>query len=322
MVRRALQHRTDDSTAKGSEDAAGGHFWAPSRFRSLAPVAAALAVVAGVAGSAGGLGAGKAHLRPGPASDVFTIALTLVVLAVAACVVVCLRTLPTPSRFGSSSKGRRRNTLAERLMALAVLAAFVGLGVLLLTRRSHAVHHITLAAVGRSSTRLTVSNIRFSAPAAGLTILLVVAVAGVTIGLPAWRHHRWARARGPLHPMTKPSSGEGLSDGVYGAISAAVAGVNVANPEDEPDPRRAIVAAYLAMTQAAARCGARREPNETASEYLQRLLGIAGAPARPALQLTGMFERARYSTEPIGEDARSVAISSLRAIRAGIGSAG
>jgi hypothetical protein len=122
--------------------------------------------------------------------------------------------------------------------------------------------------------------------------------------------------------MTKPSSGEGLSDGVYGAISAAVAGVNVANPEDEPDPRRAIVAAYLAMTQAAARCGVRREPNETASEYLQLLLGIAGAPARPALQLTGMFERARYSTEPIGEDARSVAISSLRAIRAGIGSAG
>ncbi|MGO9558180.1 MAG: DUF4129 domain-containing protein [Acidimicrobiales bacterium] len=322
MPRRALPQRTEDSTADGSEEAAGGLLWSPSIVRALAPLAAALAVVAAVAGSAGGLGAGKSSLRDGPASDVFTITLTLVCLAVAACVVVCLRTLPTPSRFGISSKGRRRNTLAERLAALALLAAFIGLGALLLTRRSHVAHHVTLAALGSPRNRQIASKISFSAPAAGATILAVLAVAAITIGLPAWRRRRWARARGPLHPMSRPPSRDGLSDFPSGALTAAVAGVTVSNPEDEPDPRKAIVAAYIAMTEAAAKCGALRESYETPSEYLQRLLGIAGAPARPASRLTGIFERARYSSEPLGEDGRSVAISSLRDIRAGIGAAG
>lgn len=73
------------------------------------------------------------------------------------------------------------------------------------------------------------------------------------------------------------------------------------------------------MTEAAARCGAARGQDETASEYLSRLLGVAGAPPAPARRLTGIFERARYSTETIGEDGRTLAMACLSDIRAGIG---
>ena len=145
-------------------------------------------------------------------------------------------------------------------------------------------------------------------------------VPAAAIGFPTWRRHRWARARGALHRWPGPDDGTPSAAGSSAGttLGSAVAAAAVANPEEEPDPRRAIVAAYLAMTDAAAGCGVGRQPDETASEYLHRLLGLAGAPQEPARRLTAIFERARYSTEVLGEDSRSLAIGCLSEIRLGI----
>jgi hypothetical protein len=293
--------------------------WASSAMRSLAPVAVALAVVAALAGSVGGLGAGKSNLRPQTASDVFTVALTLLAIAVAAGSVAFASSLPLPSLLTLSNEPRRRSSFAQRCLAVVVLATAVGVGELLLRRRARTLHATVAGTAGRQVHHVALSSVRFSAPAAGYTLLAVLVVAALAIGLPAWRRRRWATALGPLVPMQAHPGPDALAgDARDGSLPAAIMAVSVANPEDEPDSRRAIVAAYLAMTQAAASCGAPREPNKTASEYLRRLLGIAGAPVSAARALTSIFERARYSREAIGEEGRSLAITCLREIREGI----
>lgn len=83
----------------------------------------------------------------------------------------------------------------------------------------------------------------------------------------------------------------------------------------EPDPRRAIIAAYAAMEHAMARAGLRRQPWESPLEYLRRMLAAAMADAEDVRTLTRLFEVAKFSQHGIDEAMRSRAISALDRIR-------
>jgi hypothetical protein len=87
--------------------------------------------------------------------------------------------------------------------------------------------------------------------------------------------------------------------------------------EGEPDPRRAIVAAYVRVQAILARDGMPRRISETEPEYLRRVLRHYGAAAEPARRLTELFERARYGVGVVDEGMRTEAIAAARAIRDG-----
>jgi hypothetical protein len=87
----------------------------------------------------------------------------------------------------------------------------------------------------------------------------------------------------------------------------------------EPDPRRAIVAAYARMLAVLGRLGIRRRAAEAPIEYLRRLLGELEGDPEPARRLTDLFERAEFSRQPVTEAMRGEAIGALQAVRARLG---
>jgi uncharacterized protein DUF4129 len=148
----------------------------------------------------------------------------------------------------------------------------------------------------------------------------------------------------------------GLSDGVYAGIAAAVIAAvvslaaafvafgvvgaaqrrreDVEPPVDEEeavmqaveeslddlrrerDVRRAIIACYARMERALAYAGSGRRPAEAPFEYLVRILERVTANAPAARALTDLFERAKFSTEPMGEREKQQAIDALELLRA------
>ena len=94
------------------------------------------------------------------------------------------------------------------------------------------------------------------------------------------------------------------------AVDAAIGALDA-----EADPRRAVIAAYGAMQRTLGEHGVVRSPTEAPREYLQRVLVASHANEREARTLTGLFEEARYSTHPIPERLREVALAALRSLR-------
>ena len=83
----------------------------------------------------------------------------------------------------------------------------------------------------------------------------------------------------------------------------------------EPDPRRAVIAAYAQMEGALARAGLPRNPSEAPREYLQRALAEVGAGANSIERLTSLFERAKFSPHAIDGSMKEEAISALETLR-------
>jgi hypothetical protein len=82
------------------------------------------------------------------------------------------------------------------------------------------------------------------------------------------------------------------------------------------DPRAAVLAAYARMEAALATVGLARRPSDAPREYLARLEAGLGGGRAPAARLTELFERARFSPHPVGEDLRRDAIGALETLRA------
>jgi hypothetical protein len=83
----------------------------------------------------------------------------------------------------------------------------------------------------------------------------------------------------------------------------------------EPDPRRAVIAAYARLEGALASSGLPRRPAETPEEYVVRVLGALAVRRGPVRELTGLYERAKFSQHPIDEPMRERAIAALTRIR-------
>jgi hypothetical protein len=85
--------------------------------------------------------------------------------------------------------------------------------------------------------------------------------------------------------------------------------------ELDPDPRRAVIQAYVRMEAVLAAHGHGRLPHEAPLEYLARVLRELDVRAEAAHALTELFERARFSTHEIDAAMRAEAVSSLEAVR-------
>ncbi|HEY3944329.1 MAG TPA: DUF4129 domain-containing protein [Solirubrobacteraceae bacterium] len=83
----------------------------------------------------------------------------------------------------------------------------------------------------------------------------------------------------------------------------------------EPDPRRAVIAAYRRMETTLADAGLPRRAWEAPREYSGRAHNHLELSARPLQTLTTLFERARFGVGRVGEPLREQAIAALSAVR-------
>ncbi|MEZ5407464.1 MAG: DUF4129 domain-containing protein [Acidimicrobiales bacterium] len=103
-----------------------------------------------------------------------------------------------------------------------------------------------------------------------------------------------------------------LADDVAAALVADI----TVDLRSEPDAGRAVRYAYARVEQRLASLGIERRPAESEPELLSRALGVLGDEGRALADLTALFERARFSDEPVPEALRAGALGALEQLRA------
>ena len=83
----------------------------------------------------------------------------------------------------------------------------------------------------------------------------------------------------------------------------------------EPDPRRAVIAAYARLERALGAAGHPRRRSDAPGEYLGRVLRDAEVSPHAVERLTALFTRAKFSQHEIGEAMRGEAIEALELVR-------
>jgi len=273
-------------------------------------------LLASLAGALSDTSKGTSSLRGGATSVVLSVAATLVGLLVVVFGAAVLYAAATKRRGSPGIDGARRSTF-RRSVVVALLLPVIA-GIILLLHRHHPGKQP--AGILPSPLRLPPAGSHRSivhfVPSASFATLGFVALGVAVVVLSSFlRARRGGKAwnlAGILHSRNEPSS----LIGPRSPLARSLATVRVPDPEEETDPRRAVVAAYLAMTHAAADAGAERRGHETPAEFLRRLLATLGTSQEAACRLTALFETARYSSKPFAETLRFDAINALRTVQA------
>jgi len=133
-------------------------------------------------------------------------------------------------------------------------------------------------------------------------VIVVGTLAVVALGAAAWfavEHRRVQRRRTEL-----PTAELAL------ALERTIADLRA-----EPDPRKAVIAAYAQMERALAEAGLPRRAAEAPREYLGRVLPVVGASTASVERLTELFERAKFSPHAIDTTMKEEAIDALESLR-------
>jgi hypothetical protein len=141
--------------------------------------------------------------------------------------------------------------------------------------------------------------------ATALTWLVVGSAAALLLLAPAAVLVRRRRARRGRQAV--PDAAEQVGSGLR---------LSLADLESERDPRLAVERAYARMEESLDGIELSRAPDETPTEFTARVLRVLGASAASASDVTGLFEIARFSDHPMGEDDRRRAIASVRRLEA------
>ena len=272
----------------------------------LVPLAviAAAALVAAASRAHGGLHGG---VGPGPTRSVydqlFTVTLVMMGVGVAAWAYILyvrrdLVELPDEQR-------RHRNVY----VSLAFVLGITAFAMLAKRLGYHGIHlpaflHDALQSGGAHPKPKPGAPVP-AAPAHGH--LSWVAGLGATALIAASAAAVWFASRTTAQPDKVP---RGQAEEVSAALDESLADLRA-----EPDPRRAIIAAYAHMERVLAAAGLPRRPAEAPFEYLERALVDLDATAASARCLTDLFRIAKFSDHPVDAQAKEDAIAALEAVR-------
>jgi hypothetical protein len=132
--------------------------------------------------------------------------------------------------------------------------------------------------------------------------LVVIAVGG------GWLYYAWrTRKKRTAIPLDREQT---VAEDFAASIGDAIDDL-----ENEPDARRAVIAAYARMENVLARNGLKRRPSETPVEYLRRILLGLTSRGDSVSRLTSLFEQAKFSRHEIDVSMKLDAIGALREIR-------
>ena len=135
----------------------------------------------------------------------------------------------------------------------------------------------------------------------------LVTVGLLVVALGAWWYGGQARkrARGELR-----SRDDRLATDLAAAVDASLDDLRA-----EPDPRRAVIAAYARLERVLAAHRLPRRPAEAPLEYLARMLDDLAVSPEAARRLTDLFERAKFSQHAVAAEMKEEAISALETVR-------
>ncbi|MDG4789765.1 DUF4129 domain-containing protein [Micromonospora sp. WMMD1102] len=121
------------------------------------------------------------------------------------------------------------------------------------------------------------------------------------------------RRRGLNRPgARKLRSAEQTAEEVVAALDAGLVDLS----DTDADPRRAVIACWVRLEQAAASAGVERRPGDTPTDLVTRLLG-AGRPVSADVlgAFADVYREARYATHTVDERMRGQALAALRRLR-------
>ncbi|RKS75499.1 uncharacterized protein DUF4129 [Motilibacter peucedani] len=141
--------------------------------------------------------------------------------------------------------------------------------------------------------------------------LLVVLLAAVLLTRAlsqGWRPPFWRP-----HEAPEPPRGDELVQRVVAGVEAAERAI-----EEDRAPRDAVVGAWVALEEGAAESGVPRAPSTTPTEFALDVLRRTGADPLSTRRLLALYERARFSTEPVTDADVAAARECLADLRAGL----
>ena len=271
-----------------------------SRTRLISLAVAVVALVALVAIAAGGrpLGAGRGDNGGLPLSFwdyVFTTVVIVGVVFLLVLGVLAILIRPTPGKPRDIFQRRMILTLIY-LVGLSSLA-FLLLRYLHLPQQQQGLGNLNVAAPrgGTTAAKRTL-HLRWVEIVIVLGLMLVVAAIYGTL----------RARRGPRL--------FGSRDDAPDAVAAAL-DLSLDDLRNDPDLRRAIIAAYARMEAALSVAGIPRRPSEAPLEYVERALLTLHASAGAVRSLTDLFEWARFSHHEPEPSMRDDAVEALVAVR-------
>jgi hypothetical protein len=101
-------------------------------------------------------------------------------------------------------------------------------------------------------------------------------------------------------------------DDVLAAVDAGLSDLD----DTDADPRRAVIACWVRLEQAAAGAGTPREPGDTPTELVTRLLAGHDVSAAVLYALAEVYRLARYATHAVDTTMRDQARAALQQVRA------
>ncbi|GAA0504325.1 hypothetical protein Ade02nite_28360 [Paractinoplanes deccanensis] len=161
-------------------------------------------------------------------------------------------------------------------------------------------------------------------PARGLpdwvgTVALVLfgVVAAVLVGLVIYAVIRDRRAKKGRNPKKRKRANDQRT--AEELVAAALdAGLEELSDTDR-DPRRAVIACWVRMEQAAAAAGTPRHPGDSPTDLVGRLLNEQQVDAAVLAALLEVYRQARYATHTVDDQMRRQAREALQRVRADLG---
>ena len=149
-----------------------------------------------------------------------------------------------------------------------------------------------------------------------LVLLGVVALAVLGLAVFALvrdQSRRRARKKGHIKRQGKhqPRTAEEL-------VAALDAGLEELSDTDR-DPRRAVIACWVRLEQAAAAAGTPRHPGDSPTDLVGRLLAEQQVDAGVLAALLEVYRQARYATHTVDDQMRQQARTALQRLRADLG---
>ena len=270
------------------------------RLLPLGAVVVVLLALAGIASHGKPLVGGSG---PGPTASFFDyLATTLVLFALVMLAIVVYSVLGQRLAGGPPRRGRWQ--LASTLLAFAVA---VGIATVLLhtgfmkrfeqAARQHVLRQQGSTSPTPSANPRNVRNPNLRWDEIGIFIVLI---AGTAVVLFASR--RTQRTPRPWRIGRKQE------------VSLAI-DESIDDLRNDPDLRRAIVAAYARMELALGHAGFPRHPSEAPFEYVERALVSLDTSSASVRRLTALFESAKFSQHEPEPEMRDEAIEALIAVR-------
>jgi hypothetical protein len=152
----------------------------------------------------------------------------------------------------------------------------------------------------------------------GTAAIVVLSAAGLAVvGIAVFavlrdqqrRRRRRKRLKAPEQPETRTQ--EDL-------VAALDAGLEELSDADR-DPRRAVIACWVRLEQAAAAAGTPRNPGDSPTDLVGRLLAEQQVDASVLAAFAAVYREARYATHTVDDRMRVEARSALERLRADLG---